>query len=220
MAKTLSTGSTLAIATGFGTAKAFNSITNASEAIASFTADPGLAVGEYFEVTTSGWGRIAEKVVRVKAISGAGPYLVTFEGIDTSDTTLYPPGSGAGTVREVSGWANISQVKDVSSSGGEQQFADATAIDDVVTKQMPTVKSAVAMTLTVFDDPTLPWYATVQAASNGLTPRPLMISPANGSKILANAYWSLSGVPTISKNEVITTTITLSYASEPTRYAS
>lgn len=219
MAKTLSTGSTIAIANGYGTSKSFSSITNATEAIASFSADPGLAVGEYFEVTTSGWGRLAERIVRVKAVSGTGPYLVTFEGIDTSDTTRFPPGSGAGTVREITGWDNLSQVKEVSSSGGDQQFADVTAIDDVETRQMPTVKSAVTMTLTVFDDPTLSWYSTVQAASDSMTPRALRITPANGAKILGNAYWSISGVPQITKNEAITTTISLSYASLPTRYA-
>lgn len=218
MAKTLSTGLVVAIAGTYGAAKTFSSITNASEAVASFAADPSLAVGDYMEVT-SGWGHLHDRIVRVAAVSGAGPYLVTFKGVDTSNTTKYPTGSGAGSVREITSWVNLSQVKSISTSGGDQQFADVTAIDDVVTKQMPTVRSAVAMTLEVFDDPALSWYSTVRDASDSSTPRAMLMSPPNGSKIAANAYWSLSEVPNIAQREAMTTSISLSYAAVPTRYA-
>jgi hypothetical protein len=52
----------------------------------------------------------------------------------------------------------MSQLKNISTSGGEMQFADVTALDDVVARQIPTIRSAVNMTVDVFDDPTLAWY--------------------------------------------------------------
>lgn len=219
MAKTLSTGSSVAIASAYGTAKTFASITNAAEAVASFASDPSLAVGDYFEVTTSGWGRMEKRIIRVKAASGAGPYLVTFENMDTSDTNRFPSGSGAGTVREITAWTNLSQVKDISTSGGDQQFADVTAIDDVVTQQMPTVRSAQSMTLTCFDDPALSWYPVVRSASESATPVALKMTFPNTTYMVANAYWSLNQVPSVAKNDALTSQITLSYAAQAMRYS-
>ncbi|MBL8157474.1 MAG: hypothetical protein JNM70_25130, partial [Anaerolineae bacterium] len=72
--------------------------------------------------------------------------------------------------------------------GGDQQFADATSLDDDVEIKIPTIKSARTMTLEVFDDPTLAWYATVAAASDAVVPTAVLIQPPNGSKIVGNAY--------------------------------
>src|SRR5574337_839023 len=217
MAKTLSTGSAVAIASTYSTAKTFSSITNATEAVASFAADPSLVANDYIEVT-SGWGRLNQRVVRVKTVSGTGPYLVTFEKMDTSDTNKYPAGSGAGSVRKITAWTSMSQIKDLSTSGGDQQFADVTAIDDVVTQQMPTVRSAQSMTMTIFDDPTLAWYDVVRAASEAATPVALRMTFPNTTYLVANAYWSLNQVPSVTKNDALTTQVTLSYAAQAMRY--
>ena len=42
----------------------------------------------------------------------------------------------------------------------------------------------------------------------------------NGSKIVANAYWSISDVPNVAMDEVLTTKLSLSYVATPTRYTS
>ena len=93
-------------------------------------------------------------------------------------------------------------------------------MSDVVERQIPTTRAAVNMTIDVFDDPTLPWYADVSAADAARTPYGLLMSFPNGSKLAANAYWSLMKIPTMAQNEALTSQITLSYAAEPTRYAS
>ena len=80
-------------------------------------------------------------------------------------------------------------------------------------------RSAISMTIDAYDDPTLAWYADVTAADNARSPYALKMSFPNGSKLCANAYWSLMSVPTIATNEALTTQITLSYASEPVRYS-
>ena len=76
------------------------------------------------------------------------------------------------------------------------------------------------MDLTVYDDPTLAWYATVVAASNSATPSGLRVTTANGAKVVANAYWSINRMPSMTKNEVLTTKVSLSFSSSPSRYAS
>lgn len=219
MSVTLSTGTSVYIASTLGAAKSFSSISNATEAVASFSSDPSLTTGDIM-VVTSGWGRLNDRVVRVKSTSGSGPYLVTFEDVDTSDTDRYPAGSGTGSVQEVTAWTEITQIKSIGSSGGDQQFADITSLSDVVAKQVPTIRSAVSMDLEVFDDPTLAYYDVVTAASDSSSPVALKMAFANSSYLYANAYWSVQKVPGIATNEALTSKITLSYAADPIRYAS
>ena len=131
-----------------------------------------------------------------------------------------PSGTGTGSVRKVTVWTALSQVKGLSASGGDMQFANITAIDDVVAKQVPTIRNAVSMNIDVYDDPTLAWYSDVATASDARAPYGLLMAFPNGSKLVANAYWSLQRVPAVTINEAMTSQISLSYAAEPVRYAS
>ena len=220
MAITLSTGATISVAKTYVPAynvsgTAITQITNANPAVASATNT--LASGDYVLIS-SGWGLLDQRVVRVSAATGG---TFTLEGIDTSDTTKYPGGAtgGAGTFKKITAWTALSQVKGVSASGGAQQFADITSITDTVKRQIPTIKDAVNMVIDVFDDPTLSWYADVLVADTARSPYGLLMTFPNGSKLVANAYWSLMKVPTMATNEALMTKIDLSYAAEPMRYS-
>jgi hypothetical protein len=216
MAITLSTGSIIAIASTYGASKAMSAITNAAEAVATFEGGHGIIVGDYFEVT-SGWDRLNGRIVRAKTVATND---VTLEGIDTSNTTKYPAGTGTGTIREVTAWTNLSQIQTVEPGGGEIQYADVTTIIDQVQKQIPTTRAAVTVSMTFFDDATLGWYATVRAASESSTATGVKFTFPNGSILVANAYWSLQTTPSIGSNQPLTAKIDLSYAAEPVRYAS
>ncbi len=222
MAITLSTGATVAVAKTYSpvltlAGTTITAISNANPAVAS-TATPA-AVNDYV-VISSGWGLLDQRVCRVSAV--AAGVSMTLEGVDTTDTTKYAGGAsaGAGTFRKISAWSVLSQVKGVSASGGAQQFADITSITDTVKRQIPTIKDAVNMTIDVFDDPTLAWYADVSVADEARAPYGLLMTFPNGSKLAANAYWSLLKVPTMATNEALMTQISLSYAAEPLRYSS
>ncbi len=216
MSKTLATRIKFAIAKTYGSSVVMSAVSNASEAVATLAAGHGVIAGDYLELT-SNWGLLNSKIVRVKTVASND---VTLEGINTASTAKYPAGTGAGSIRRITAWDQLSQVKNVSSSGGDQQFADATSLDDDVEVKIPTIKSARSMTLEVFDDPTLAWYATVSNASDAVVPTAVLIQPPNGSKIVGNAYWGLMKEPNITKNEVLTSTITLTMNAESTRYAS
>jgi hypothetical protein len=155
-------------------------------------------------------------IVRAKTVSTND---VTLEGIATTDTTKYPAGSGTGSIRRITAWDAMSQVKNLSRSGGEQKWADATALEDVVETQMPTTRGAISMSIDVFDDPTLAWYSSVQTASDAGTPYAFRIALKSGAKVVANAYWSLMDVPDIQRDQILTTNIALSFAAKPKRYA-
>ena len=223
MSFTLSTGSTISVARQYGAAitvsAAANSVSAGATATTTLTTSSAhsLVKDDWVEIT-SGWGRLNNRIAR--CTTGTTASTIVLENIDTFDTSKYPAGSGAGSVRKITSWTALSQIKSISSSGGEQQFADATSLDDTSERKVPTKKSAVTMSLEVFDDPTLPWYADVQVASDSVKPYGLLIAAANGSKTVANAYWSLGDVPNITKDEVMTTKLDLTYVAKPTRYAS
>lgn len=216
MAITLSTGANLSVAKTFAAPLAFSAASNASDASLTVVGST-IAAGDYVEVS-SGWGMLDKRVVRAKA--GTSATALILEGVDTSDATKYPAGTGAGSVRKILAWSQLSQVKGISASGGSQNFADITALSDTVQRQVPTTRGAISMTADVFDDPTLAWYADVNAADVARTPFGLLMAFPNGSKLVANAYWSLMRVPTMATNEALMTQITMSYAAEPMRYAS
>jgi hypothetical protein len=215
MAITLSTGTSLEIAKTYGTSVTMSALTNATEAVATLGAGHSVVVGDYLELT-SGWDLLDKRVVRVKTVASND---VTLESINTTSTTKYPAGAGAGSIRRITAWSQLTQLKDMSASGGEQQFADITSLSDRTAKQVPTIRSAVTMNIGVFDDPTLTWYGDVSAAADASAPYGLKMSFPNGSKLIANAYWSLQKVPEVGKNEALTSQITLSYAAEPVRYS-
>jgi len=216
MSITLSTGVAISIASQYDAADTITVITNASEAVCTTSAAHGLSVGDYIEMT-SGWDLLNGRVARCG--TGTTGSTIVLENIDTTDTTKYPSGTGTGSCRKVTTWTQMSQVKSISSSGGSQQYADTTSLSDLVSKKVPTIRDAIDMTLDVYDDPTLAWYAKVEDADEARTPYALLMAFPNGSKLVANAYWSLMRVPTISQNEALMTQVTLSYSAEPVRYA-
>ncbi|MFZ5917052.1 MAG: phage tail protein [Chloroflexota bacterium] len=215
MAITISTGTGIDIAKTYGSAISMTALTNASEAVATLAAGHALVVGDIIEVT-SGWGRLNKRIVRIKTVAVND---VTMEGINTTSTTLYPAGSGTGTVRKITAWDEVTQIKEVSVSGGDQQYVDITTIADVTAKQAPTIRNAVALTLTVMDDPALAWYATVNTAADTDAVAAVRMRFPNGSKLLGNGYWSLQKTPNIAKNDAITARVDVSYIAEATRYS-
>lgn len=216
MAITLATGTQVAIASTYGTASNVTAATNAAECVLTVAAGHGIVVGDFVEFT-SGWDLATGRIFRVKTVVTND---VTLEGFNTTSTTNFPAGTGTGTVRRITAWTQITQVQNVGSSGGDQQYADITSITDRTQKQIPTTRSPQEITLTVFDDPALAWYAPVQTASDSSTPAAVRFVFPNNSRLVANAYWSLQKVPSINANAPLTSTISMSTLAEPTRYAS
>jgi hypothetical protein len=215
MAITLATGTVFAIASTYGTSVNMTAITNANPAVATLGAGHGVTVGDFIEVT-SGWDLLSGRIVRV---SNVATNDVTLEGINTTSTTLYPSGSGTGTIRRITAWTNLSQItQGFSVSGGEQQFADVTTISDRIQKQIPTRRGAVSVTLPLFDDPALSWVAPVRTASDTAVATGFRMIFPNASRLVANAYWSLREVPTV-EDSTLRGEITLSFAAQPVRYA-
>jgi hypothetical protein len=215
MAVTLPNGSIVAIASGYGTPITTTAVSNANPAVATAAAH-GLTDGDFIEIT-SGWSRANSKVVRVDAAT-TGTFA--WEGIYASSTQRYPAGSGTGSVREVTGFTQLAQIVGSTSEGGEQQFTTYQFLEADSEVRIPTNKSAAGITFTVADDPTLAGYILAQAANDDRLARAVRVTLPNGSVLLYNCYVSLSPIPSLTVNEIMTVEVTLSLLAEPVRYAS
>lgn len=206
---------TIALATTYGSAKTISALTNASPSVASATAH-GFSDGDYVEVT-SGWSRLNNRIVRVDS-----PTTDAFnvEGIDTSATSLYPSGTGGGSAREITAWTQISQVLELSTSGGDMQFTTYSFLEQDFESQLPTQSSAMSMTISVADDPSLPGYIALAAAADARSLVGLKATMPNGSVILYNGYVSFNTTPSMTKGSVMACQATFSLQGKPVRYAS
>lgn len=216
MSVSLPNGAVYSVAATFGIAAiAVTAISNAKPAVVT-AAGHALANGDIVEIV-SGWPALNGRVARV-IDSQAGTFAL--EGIDTTDTKRFPAGAGIGSVREVLTWTPITQVLDASMAGGEQQFYNYQFLEDTGDeRQMPTIRSARSATLQVADDDTLPHYAVLEAADAERKPRPVWLQLPSGARTYYRAYVSFSKVPTLTKNQAMALSVTLSLDGEPTRYS-
>jgi hypothetical protein len=212
MAYALPNGSTFDIASALAASKNFTAITNGVAPSLSSVAH-GLVVGDYI-VVTSGWNKVNNRVFRV---ASSTTDAFTIAGVDTTVVSAYPAGQGAGSFQKVTSWVPILQITEVAFSGGEQQFLNFAFLEDVDEKQMPTSKSAISMSLTVADDPSLPYVSIVEAADADLKSRPLKLNLVSGSVMTYNAIVSITATPTVTRDELMTRTVTLSLQARPTR---
>ena len=145
---------------------------------------------------------------------------LSYEGIDTSSTTVYPAGSGTGSVRAISAWTQISQVLDLSTSGGDMQFATYSFLEQDFESQIPTQASPMSINITIADDASLAGYIALKAAAISRALTGLKATLPDSSVIVYNGYVSLNETPTMTKNQIMGVRATFSLMNTPIRYAS
>jgi Phage tail tube protein, TTP len=215
MAVTLAVGTTPSIASTYGTAVVMSAITNATEAVATLGAGHGVVAGDFLEIT-SGWSLLDGRVVRAKTVATND---VTLELVNTVSTTNYPAGSGTGTIRRITAWTAITQVtSELQTSGGDQEFADVTTLQDRTKRQIPTRRSPVELTMPVYFDNSLGWVSTVRAAADTATATAVRLVYPNGSRTVGNAYWSMSDVPQIN-DSTLRANVSLTFSALPITYS-
>lgn len=193
----------------------FTALSNAAEAVATVTG-ASLSPGDIV-LLSSGWSKLDNKVVRVKAATATA---ITLEGIDTTDVLLFPAGGGAGSIKKVLTWVQIPQVTDLAFSGGEQNYLDVVFLEDDQGKQIPTDKTATSMTLTIADDPVKPFNGVLlKADARKQVEAARLVLPGN-DQLLYGTFTSFSKQPAVSRSNLLTRTVSLALQSEPTRYLS
>lgn len=215
MAVHLPNGTTIAIAATYDTPLDFSGITNAKPPVAT-TTGATFAAGDIVEVT-SGWAKLNGRIARIATPSATE---FSLEGFDATDVDQYPAAGGAGSVRKVLTWQQISQILESSQSGGDQQYWNYNFLEDTGDeRQLPTQRSAKAFTLTIADDPSLAQNAVLQAASDAKAPRAMKLVFPDGSYAYWNAYVSFDPNPTLARNQGMAVSLALTLAAQATRYS-
>ena len=215
MAYRLPNGSTFDFASGYSAPVDVTAISNATEAVVS-------AAGHDFEagdvvVVTSGWLKVSGRAFRVKSAVAGTSFVL--EGLNTTSTSRFPIGGSAGSVRKVTSWVQLAQIMDVSFTGGESVFYTFGFLEDSDERQIPTGKSAASMTLAMADDPDQLYVPVVEAADEDSEPRVQRLNLVNGDTILYNSIASFTSTPTLTRNELMQRTLTLSLQGRISRYS-
>ncbi|HEX8591751.1 MAG TPA: phage tail protein [Pseudomonas sp.] len=192
---------------------AFSAISNATEAVA--TVIGGALESGDIVLLSSGWSKLDNRVVRVKAATATA---ITLESIDTSDVTVFPAGGGVGSMKKILTWVQIPQISDLAFSGGDQNYLDVVFLEDDQGRQIPTDKSATSMTLTIADDPAKPFNSILLKADAGKQVQAARLVLPGNDQLLYGAYTSFSKQPAVSRNNLLTRTVNLALQAEPTRY--
>jgi hypothetical protein len=216
MTVSVAVGAQVHFASAIGTSIAMSAISNSTAAVATVGTSHGIAGGDYVVVEASGWGLLQGRVARVSGTDGTS---VTLESIDTSGTASYPAGQGTGSVQKVTTWTELTQIAGVDSSGGDQNFADASSLLDVDDKQIPTSRAPTAYTFNIHDDATLAWYPTLRTVADAGSPRPMRLTKPGGGKFLSNGYWSFQENPQLSRTESTKVRVTFTASARPISYS-
>jgi hypothetical protein len=214
MAAKLPDGAIVTMATTYGTPQTVTAITNANPAVASSTAHT-LVNGDLIELT-SGWSNLNGKIVRV---ASALVNSFALEGIDTTSTTLFPAGSGAGSVRKIATFQQITQILGFTTSGGNLNFVNYSFLEQNFETQLPTIYAAQSISIDIADDATLAGYIAVKAAADQRAVRALRLVLPDGSNINYNGVVSLNETPTVTKGALMAVKCDLSLANRPVRYS-
>jgi hypothetical protein len=215
MAARLPDGAIISLATTMASPKTVSTISNANPGVCGATSN-AYSNGDIV-IMASGWSNLNNRVVRV---AGAATDAFNLEGVDTSDTTLYPAGSGSGTATKITAFTQVAQIMNLSTSGGDQQFTNYSFMEQNFETQVPTYTSAMTLTVDIADDPSLAGYIAVKAAANARASRALKMAFPDGSVSYYYGYVSFNETPSVTKGQIMQVKATFSLQSRLNRYAS
>ena len=213
MAVSLPNGVVLAVATAYATSLTVTAASNAVEAV--LTVTNSLVVGDFVEFT-SGWSRANNRVFRVKSPTAS---TIVLEGLDTSSTILFPASSGAGLIRKINTFTQITQVIGCTSSGGDPQYQTFSFLEQDFDSQIPTTTSAQSLALEIADDPTLAGYIALRNVAATRATTALRATLPAGGFILYNGIYAFDETPSLTKGNLMSVKAGIALQGRPVRYA-
>jgi hypothetical protein len=181
----------------FASAKTITALTNANPAVATSVAH-GYNTGDEI-LLTSGWEDATDTVYRITVLTAD---TFSIQGLDTTNTSFYPAGTGTGTAQKISGWTSIPQVLTISGSGGDARFTDVQLLSKRNAIRVPTGFNATSITLTLAHDAGNANYQTMLGISRNLSKVAFKQVISGGAVTYGYGYLSVSEMPTLNSNQV------------------
>lgn len=192
-------GSSQQFSSTFASAKTVSAVTNANPAVATSTAHSYATNDEI--LFTSGWEDATDTVYKIEVVD-ANSFKIL--GLDTSNTSFYPSGSGTGTAQKISGWTAIPQVLTISSSGGDARFTEVNLLAKRNGVKIPTGFNATSVTLILAHDASNANYQTMIGISRTLSKVAFKQVISGGAVTYGYGYMSASEMPKLNNNQVNT----------------
>ncbi len=192
-------GSSQQFSTTFASAKTITALTNANPAVATSAAH-GYTTGDEI-LLTSGWEDATDSIYTVTVVD-ANTFQIN--GLDSSNTSFFPTGSGTGSAQKISSWTAIPQVLSINSSGGDARFTDVNPLSKRNAIKIPTGFNATSITLSLAHDAANANYKTMVGISRTLSKVAFKQVISGGAVTYGYGYLSVSEMPKLNQNNVNT----------------
>ena len=203
----------VAMQSALAAAKTITAVTKANPGVVTSTAH-GFSNGDYVFLSVAGMYQLNDKVVRV-----ANQAANTFE-LEGVDTTLFDTFS-SGTAEKITFGSSITTATNISSSGGNFEFIDATTIHGNSRAQIPGLPEATTFTMDHIWDVSDSGLLALKTASDNQAKRAFKFTFGTGGKIMTfSGYVGASLLPGGSSQQLVTTPAVITMNGTPTYYAS
>ena len=213
MAYSLPEGSSQQFSNTLAAAKTITAITNANPAVATCTAH-GYTTGDEI-MLSSGWEDATDSVYKIESVDSNSFKIL---GLDSTNTSFFPTGSGGGSAQKLSAWTAIPQVLTISASGGDARFTDVNPLAKRNGIRIPTGFNATSVTLSLGFDATTPAYKTMVGISRSLSKVAFKQVLSGGSVQYGYGYMSVSEFPKLNNNQVNTVDAALTFLGRTMSY--
>lgn len=213
MAYSLPEGSSQQFSNTLAAAKTITAITNANPAVATCTAH-GYTTGDEI-MLSSGWEDANDSVYKIESVD-ANSFKIL--GLDSTNTSFFPTGSGGGSAQKLSAWTAIPQVLTISASGGDARFTDVNPLAKRNGIRIPTGFNATSVTLSLGFDATTPAYKTMVDISRSLSKVAFKQVLSGGSVQYGWGYLNVSEFPKLNNNQVNTVDAALTFLGRTMSY--
>lgn len=213
MAYSLPEGSSQQFSNTLAAAKTITAITNANPAVATCTGH-GYTTGDEI-MLSSGWEDATDSVYKIESVD-ANSFKIL--GLDSTNTSFFPAGSGGGSAQKLSAWTAIPQVLTISASGGDARFTDVNPLAKRNGIRIPTGFNATSVTLSLGFDATTPAYKTMVGISRSLSKVAFKQVLSGGSVQYGYGYMSVSEFPKLNNNQVNTVDAALTFLGRTMSY--
>lgn len=213
MAYSLPEGSSQQFSNTLAAAKTITAITNANPAVATCTGH-GYTTGDEI-MLSSGWEDATDSVYKIESVDSNSFKIL---GLDSTNTSFFPAGSGGGSAQKLSAWTAIPQVLTISASGGDARFTDVNPLAKRNGIRIPTGFNATSVTLSLGFDATTPTYKTMVGISRSLSKVAFKQVLSGGSVQYGWGYLTVSEFPKLNNNQVNTVDAALTFLGRTMSY--
>lgn len=210
-------GAKHAFSTSLSDRALITAMSNAANAVAT-VAGPPPAVDSILLLTgMTNWTDLDEQATYVSAVNGQN---VTLSQIDTRNEQFFVEGEGDGGYQIAGNFVTLSQIRDITQSGGDSNTFNYAYIGDRSRRQRskPTDTNPIVLTFTMDYDSELPWYDALDQISQRGDLVVMRETLPTGDVLLYSGYMSFNKSPTRVRNENMTVVATMSVNSEVLRF--